>query len=481
MKIRFYKKDVLPKLKYAASLSQNKGILQHVKITASKMTGIDIQATDGDVAIRFGVGCDVFTEGMVLVPAKKMVKILESSKADWWTLERVGDDVVLNTEDEEECFTVSESPDDFPDVEVIRGFKVPHHNVKTKWLRTMIKRTVFAIDKKHPQYAGVCLETNGNQVHAVPTDVKRIAWQEGLGTSTFGHEFERVIVPVSALKLWDRVINDMSSSEKLRYSYAQMIVTEETIQFPMEGITLVARLIEGGFPKWRNVIPKTDGNEPAIVKCEKLQTEFERAANVTVPHDYDKNVCKGIRFFIEPGKLILRVGKGDDVRLDTSIPVTYNGVGARFMIDPTLLTGFLKALDKDVKVSIYPGINSDEPVSLTVDDGYRYVVMPMLWDERTPEEQAEYEAENKRKADDGKPVTVLRENGARANGTIVPDAKIKRNMVAFADSQSGKMYNIPVRCCTRTKAGSIAYIILTDDDLRLDNSLLGIFTSSFMI
>ena len=81
----------------------------------------------------------------------------------------------------------------------------------------------------------------------------------------------------------------------------------------------------------------------------------------------------------------------------------------------------------------------------------------------------------------GKAVTVLRENGEKASGVIVPRSQKRRDMVAFADSQSGKMYHIPMRCCTRTKAGSIAYIVLTDDDLRLDNSLLGIFTSSFVI
>ena len=76
-------------------------------------------------------------------------------------------------------------------------------------------------------------------------------------------------------------------------------------------------------------------------------------------------------------------------------------------------------------------------------------------------------------------VIVLRENGEKASDVIVPRSQRKRDVVAFADSQSGKLYNIPVRCCTRTKAGNVAYIVLTDDDLHLDNSLLGRVGTNF--
>jgi hypothetical protein len=79
----------------------------------------------------------------------------------------------------------------------------------------------------------------------------------------------------------------------------------------------------------------------------------------------------------------------------------------------------------------------------------------------------------------GKTVTILRESGEKINGVIVP-GKAKKGFLAFADPY-GKTYNIPARCCTWTRMGQIAYIVLTDDDLTFDTSLLGIFASGFAI
>jgi hypothetical protein len=334
-----------------------------------------------------------------------------------------------------------------------------------------------------------------------------------------------------------------------------MIVSEQNVQFSIESIVLVADTVAGRFPKWQSVIPQTNGVEPAIVKCETLSTAFERAKNATVPHDYKENFLKGIRLFLEPGKFTLRVGKSESVKMETSISVTYNGESARMYIDPKNLTGLLKALDKDVKLSIYPGRNaeypthnSEEPVTITVDDGFTFIVMPLLDDDRTPEEQAAYEVEKEQKqeaerkaadgrqqtaADDGawedesdeetaaeedvdehdeesecedeaadsrwqtesvndqavteipvlpnvgKAVTVLRESGEKVSGLIVP-GKAKKGFLTFADP-FGTTYNIPARCCTWTKMGQIAYIVLTDDELTMDTSLQGIFTSGFAV
>jgi DNA polymerase-3 subunit beta len=257
-----------------------------------------------------------------------MVKALESFKEDSLTLERLDVGVVIRTDDKAcyECFDASDSPDDFPDVAVDHDTDSPHHKIKSKCLQTMIKRTVFATEKEHPKYtlSGVCLEMDGNRIHAVATDGRRLAWQVVAGTNVNGHEFERAIVPVPALKLLERILKDKTIAKQWKWGQIMMTVTEDTIQFPMAGVSIVARLSEGRFPKWRSVIPETGDIEPAIVKCETLRTAFEQAKNATIPHNYDKNFKKGVRFFLEPDKLTLRVGKGEDVAMETSIPAMYN-------------------------------------------------------------------------------------------------------------------------------------------------------------
>lgn len=76
----------------------------------------------------------------------------------------------------------------------------------------------------------------------------------------------------------------------------------------------------------------------------------------------------------------------------------------------------------------------------------------------------------------GNPAVVLRENGEKASGAIMP-LESKKGYVAFTERESGKTYKIPESCCKMTWAADVAILAITEEDLMRNISLSGMFTS----
>jgi DNA polymerase-3 subunit beta len=143
------------------------------------------------------------------------------------------------------------------------------------------------------------------------------------------------------------------------------------VWFQCRDITLFSRLIEGRFPKWRNIIPKTDEDTPTIIKSGELLTAVLQAQVTST--DFDP----GINLTFEKGRLTLRGEGKEKGQSKTEIPNVFCEKEKTIKLDPKFLTDFLRVLDADKNVSVYLPPD-DDPIKITADDGgYVYVVMPM--------------------------------------------------------------------------------------------------------
>ena len=243
----------------------------------------------------------------------------------------------------------------------------------------MIRRTIFATDAEHQKYAlgGVCFEMDGNRVSVIATDGRRLAWQEGYGKCVNDHKAETAIVPARMLQILDRILGDKCIGEDDNVKMALHVTVDDrdmvsgTVLFQCNDITLFSRLIEGRFPKWRGIIPKTEGDTPAFVKCGELLPAVLKA-QVATSDDYP-----GIQFMFGDGTLTLQ-GQGKETGIaKIELPLTYGGTAKTPTLDAKFMTGFLKVLSADMKLSIFLPPDND-PIKITAEnDGYTYVVMPM--------------------------------------------------------------------------------------------------------
>ena len=440
MKIQFSPKEFLRLFKLAASAAASrdiKPILQNVKIVADKEVGAILMATDTEVSIRIHVYVNVVENGEAVLPIKTLRTILDSTKEKILTMESVmaipdihdvsesestdDDDaegeyvryipprrgscsVVLYGQHERHELCTSD-PDEFPNVEEFTA--EAYHELETDDMKTLIQRTVFAIDKDNPRYAlgGVCFEgqIGHDVITAIATDGRRLAVQttdrcvvDGnpiIGDTRKvsledGTEQERIdypIVGVPALNLLTKVLNDKAFKKQKKHIYSsivKMAFTDRRVFFHCESaqgnekITIVSRLLEGRFPKWQRIVPdKTNPMACAEVNSGALLAAVKNVQGVTTDLD------SGIYVTFENGQMTVE-GRGKEKgNAMTTIAADCKGK-ATSKIDHSFLTSMLKTLD-DTSITIrYDG---DNPLLIETDDeNYTYVVMPMNGDDNAP-------------------------------------------------------------------------------------------------
>jgi len=380
MKIHFNPKDFLRQFKIAASIApvrDVKPVLCNVKIVADKRNGVVLMATDTEVGIRCRVDADVTANGEALLPLKQFRQILESAKDERLTLESTQNGILVTGEHGEQWGLDTQSPDEFPDV--VEFAETAYHEIPATALSEMIRRTIFAVDSEDIRYAlgGVCFEHVSSSLTAVATDGRRLAAQDADGIRVNGHEFEPAIVPVNALKLLTKVLKEKSVGDTDNVKMAVLAVVDDkrrtsgTVHFHCGDATVFSRLVEGRFPKWRAIMPETDGRLHACVRSETLRTALNRM--VTTKSE------PGVLFTFRRGNLTLESRAKESGQSKAAIPVAFNDT-AEFIFDVNFIREYLRSLDAETAVDIYMPMGND-PVLFEIGDGnYRYVVMPMIRD-----------------------------------------------------------------------------------------------------
>jgi len=190
----------------------------------------------------------------------------------------------------------------------------------------MIRRTIFAIDTEDTRYAlgGVCFECDGNRMTAVATDGKRLAAQTADGRRVNGHGFEPAILPVKTLKLLTKVLTEKSvhDTDDVKMTVNAVVDSERRtsgeVHFHCSGVTIFSRLVDGRFPKWRAIMPETDGRLCAQVRSETLRTALDRMVNTKLE--------TGILFTFRRGSLTLQSRAKEAGQSKAEIPVAFNGM-----------------------------------------------------------------------------------------------------------------------------------------------------------
>lgn len=343
-----------------------KPILQNVKFEATKDGG-QFLATDLEIGVRVKVdGLDVSDPGSTVLPIQRFSQVLRESRDKQMSLEVSGNGAVVKGE----RFKVklsTESPDEFPSIADFHEEK--YHAINAPLLREIIKRTAFATDNESSRYAlgGVLMEMSDSHVIAVGTDGRRLAKMEGAAAAHGGHSTvdNPTIIPTRALTLIERAIGD-EGEVKIAARGNDLLVHNERL-------TLYTRLVEGRFPRWRDVLPKRPDATKIPLQVGSLMEAVRQAAIVT------SDESRGVDFKFGGGKLELHANTAQVGESEASMIVAYDGPGITITLDPRFMIDFLKVLPAD-RTIIFEAMDGSGPAVLSTDDGYQYVIMPLSRD-----------------------------------------------------------------------------------------------------
>ena len=370
MKITCDREKLLEALQTVAAVAparSPKPILQNVKIEVDQ-SGAALSATDLEVSIRTQVeGVDAESPGAILLPVARFLSILRESSDATVRLDSEGSKTVIRGE--RSTFNLpSEDPAEFPPAPSFDDSA--HYQVPARLLKEMVRRTIFATDNESSRYAlgGVKFE-NGEAGHliAVGTDGRRLAKMQGPievngEAAPFG---DATIVPSRSLQLIDRVLGDDDSVRLAVHQNELLVASPNTV--------LSTRLLEGRYPKWRDVFPQRSDSAQIEMTVGPFFAAVRQAAIVT------NDEHRGVDFTFGEGALVLAGNAAEVGESRVELPIAFDGAPIGITLDPRFLVDFLKTLDPE-KSFTFDLVDSDSAAVAMVDDGYGYVIMPLARD-----------------------------------------------------------------------------------------------------
>jgi DNA polymerase-3 subunit beta len=262
----------------------------------------------------------------------------------------------------------AENPEEFPAVAAFTDQK--YHEVPARLLRELIRRTIFATDNESSRYAlgGVLLEFAPDKITGVGTDGRRLAKMEIPAHAFGGHpgSDSATIVPAKAMQLIERAVTDADAE-------IQVAVRPNEILVKSPRATIYARLVEGRFPKWRDVFPSRSGAMKIDLAVGPLHSAVRQAAIVT------SEESRGVDFTFDSGSLVLSGRAPELGQSRVELPINYSGPAISIILDPRFISDFLRVLDPE-KTFVLELKDAESAAVCATDDGYGYVIMPLARD-----------------------------------------------------------------------------------------------------
>lgn len=350
-----------------APARSTKPILQNVKLEASEGQAVLI-ATDLEIGVRVELPeVQVEAPGSVILPTGKFGSILRESTDAAIRLESESQGTLVRGE-RSEFRLLGENPDEFPSVTTFT--ESSFHELPARLLRELIRRTVFATDNESTRYAlgGVLVELTNDEITAVGTDGRRLAVMNAPAQAVGGHKTGDMttIIPTKAMHLFERAITDLDAEIRIA-------VKSNAVLLKSEHTTVYSRLVEGRFPKWREVFPKRENASRIDLVVGPLYSAIRQAAIVT------SDESRGVDFTFDAGKLTLSGRAAELGQSRVELPIPYDGPELAITLDPRYVNDFLKVLDSERTITVELK-DSESAAVCSTDDGYRYVIMPLARD-----------------------------------------------------------------------------------------------------
>jgi DNA polymerase-3 subunit beta len=346
--------DVLSRAARAVSARSPVAIVQGLLLAVSGKK-LRVTGTDLDVTIRTELEVEVLEEGCTVLPARLVTEAVRKLPS--------GAVVIQAGDGEAEItgggprFRLRELPaDDFPtiaDVDLRHAVTVDGDTFVAALNQVSL---AASHDDARPLLTGVYFESEGGKLRLVATDSYRLAVRE---MPSIRGELAG-LVPVRALRELSRTV----SAKQL-----QVAIGGREAAFSSSRGTLTARLIEGTFPNYRQLIPTSYPNHLKVSRNDLLEA-IDRASLVAEDHI-------PLRLLVQEGGVELSVSRQDVGGESEHVVGDYQGTEMVIAFNSRYLNDGVGAIDGDEVVldmldPLKPGV-----IRGGADDGYLYLLMPV--------------------------------------------------------------------------------------------------------
>ena len=341
-------------------------ILGNILIVLKDET-ISLSATDMEIELVARVGAPGGDGGEVTVPARKLLDICRTLPEDA-TVEFTTGENRATLRAGRSRFTLNTLPaTDFPTTDAIEG--QVEVSVAQRDLKELIERTQFAMANQDVRYYlnGLLLEFRGDRLRAVSTDGHRLAQAEvALQQSSSSEEVVQCILPRKGVQELSRLVQNADDA-------VDIVVGKASLRASIGDVTFTSRLIEGRFPDYNRVIPRSEQcDKEAEVDRELVRRSLQRASILS------NEKYRTVRLSFSTSTLHVTANNPDHEEAEDEVDIQFTGDAVEIGFNVSYLIDALGVLPTETVSFHLSDPGSSCLLTPKEDDGScRYVVMPM--------------------------------------------------------------------------------------------------------
>jgi DNA polymerase-3 subunit beta len=349
-------------------------IYQAVRLGDGLLTG-----SDGEV--RIDVAIDYHGDA-ILLPHGRLSQILGAATGETVTLEPGETSCVVKAGSS--TWTLpTENASEYPMWEP-NGLKAICRLPADQFGRAA-RATFYACDEKSSRYAlgGVLIEVRDGNPTWVATDGRRLSVVETETDQAV--DDSETLIPARTIKILCNLlkrkkkkvqIEDSQDEHEDRYevdpSFGSVQIEANATEavFSIDGVTITSRLLEGRFPKWRDLLKDVD-SEPSTVLVKSLAGAVKAAAIVTT------EASRGIDFAFSETGLWLHGQSSEAGESSVTCDLVEAGTACTVKLDPRHVRQWLEGLPADGEPTVSVQAKDGQSAVILRTDCHTGVVMPM--------------------------------------------------------------------------------------------------------
>lgn len=336
-------------------------ILQNVKLVAKK-DGLEMTATNMETTETVWVGGKVEKEGEICVTSKMLFEFVASLPSE--TIQMILEEESLHLT----CGgfratlpTVNSS--EFPPTPAV--LEKDAASMDKDALEKSLASVLFAAatDEGRPLLTGVKIMADGDQTQLVATDGYRLSVKR---VALAAQNLSGAIVPARALS----EVVKLGLEEKEEKTIRVGLAGEKQAGFIVGETTLLTRLLDGEYPNFERIIPKTFTTRALIEKEPFLRAV--RSAAI-----FARDNANIVRLSLDKQKIIVSANAPQVGENKVEIEAKIDGDGGEIAFNSRFLIDFLTNFPEDEFLFEMTGALNSGVFKPVKDDSYLHIIMPV--------------------------------------------------------------------------------------------------------
>jgi len=338
-------------------------ILECILLSADK-SGIKMTGNDLEMGIETSyIEAEVIEEGSIAIEAKLFSEIIKRLPDNGWVIIEVSPDNLVLIKCGKAEFKIMGLPGDefpvIPNVERNNEYKITGQH-----LRDMIRQTIFSVsvDESKPVLTGELFEIDANSLKLVAVDGFRVAFRSLILDGE--NPDISVVVPGKTLNEISKILPSDSEAK------VSICFTDKHMMIQMDECTVVSRLLDGEFLKYKQIL-EADASTIVKINRDEFLKALERASLIS--KETKKNPVK-----LDIERDIIKISSNTETGTSyDELTCEVEGEALSIAFNPKYLIDALKVIDDDDTYMQFTTALSPCIITGEENCGYKYLVLPL--------------------------------------------------------------------------------------------------------